>query len=172
MGCSSRPLPCLCPPRVQGKAPQAPIQREGERWGRSGGTPSHLSLGRVHSQPQEAILLPPGFPRGSDGKESTCSEGDLSSVSALGRSPENRMATHSSILSWRIPWTEEPGRLQSVGLHRVWHDWATNTFTFQVNGRALRWGVPYGSSLPGALLLTQFFKLPDPPSAHASALLI
>ena len=32
------------------------------------------------------------------------------------------MATHSSILTWRIPWTEEPGKLQSVGLRRVRHD--------------------------------------------------
>ena len=32
------------------------------------------------------------------------------------------MATHSSILAWRIPWTEEPGRLQAVGSHRVGHD--------------------------------------------------
>ena len=39
------------------------------------------------------------------------------------------MATHSSILAWRIPWTEEPGGLQSVGSQRVGHDWATNTFT-------------------------------------------
>ena len=35
------------------------------------------------------------------------------------------MATHSSILAWKIPWTEEPGRLQFMGLQRVWHDWAT-----------------------------------------------
>ena len=35
---------------------------------------------------------------------------------------EEGMATHSSILAWRIPWTEEPGRLQSIGLHRVGHD--------------------------------------------------
>ena len=34
------------------------------------------------------------------------------------------MATHSSILAWRIPWTEEPGGLQSVGSHRVGHDWS------------------------------------------------
>ena len=34
------------------------------------------------------------------------------------------MATHSSILAWKIPWTEEPGRQQSVGLQRVRHDWA------------------------------------------------
>ena len=37
------------------------------------------------------------------------------------------MATHSSILAWRIPWTEEPGGLQSMGSQRIRHDWATNT---------------------------------------------
>ena len=35
---------------------------------------------------------------------------------------EKSMATHSSILAWRIPWTEEPGRLQSMSLQRVGHD--------------------------------------------------
>ena len=35
---------------------------------------------------------------------------------------EESMATHSSILTWRIPWTEEPGGLQSIGSHRVGHD--------------------------------------------------
>ena len=43
---------------------------------------------------------------------------------------EKRMATHSSTLVWRIPWTEEPGGLQSMGLQRVKHDWVTNTFNF------------------------------------------
>ena len=43
---------------------------------------------------------------------------------------EEGMATHSSILAWRIPWTEEPGRLQFTGLQRVRQDRATNTFTF------------------------------------------
>ena len=38
---------------------------------------------------------------------------------------EKEMATHSSPLAWKIPWTEEPGRLQSMGLQRVGHDWAT-----------------------------------------------
>ena len=38
---------------------------------------------------------------------------------------EKNMATHFSILAWRIPWTEEPGGLQSVGSQRVRHDWAT-----------------------------------------------
>ena len=41
---------------------------------------------------------------------------------------EKGMATHSSILRWRIPWTEEPGRLQSMGSQRVGHDCMTKTF--------------------------------------------
>ena len=41
---------------------------------------------------------------------------------------EKGMATHSSILAWKIPWTEEPGLLQSKGSQRVRHDWATNTW--------------------------------------------
>ena len=35
---------------------------------------------------------------------------------------EEGMATHSSILAWRLPWTEEPGRLQPIGSHRVRHE--------------------------------------------------
>ena len=42
---------------------------------------------------------------------------------------EKEMATHSSILAWKIPWTEAPGRLQSMGLQKVRHDWATSLFT-------------------------------------------
>jgi len=40
----------------------------------------------------------------------------------MGCALEEGMATHSSILAWRIPWTEEPGGLQSIGLHRVGYD--------------------------------------------------
>ena len=45
-------------------------------------------------------------------------------VRSLGREDplEKEMVTHSSILDWRIPWTEKPGRLQSMGLQRVGHD--------------------------------------------------
>ena len=39
---------------------------------------------------------------------------------------EKEMSTHSSILAWKIPWMEEPGRLQSMGLQRVGHNWATS----------------------------------------------
>ena len=43
---------------------------------------------------------------------------------------EKTIATHSSFLAWRIPWTEELGGLQSLGSQNVGHDWMTNTFTF------------------------------------------
>ena len=43
---------------------------------------------------------------------------------------EKEMATHSSILAWRIPWTEQPGRPQSMQSQRVSHDWVTDTFFF------------------------------------------
>ena len=42
---------------------------------------------------------------------------------------KKEMATHSNVLAWRIPWTEEPGRLQSMVLQRVRHDWVTNSCT-------------------------------------------
>ena len=47
---------------------------------------------------------------------------------------EKRTATHSSVLAWRISWTEEPGALQSMGSQRVRHDWATNTSSIGENG--------------------------------------
>ena len=43
---------------------------------------------------------------------------------------EKEMATHSSTLAWKIPWTEEPGGLQSMGLQRVRHGWATSLSLF------------------------------------------
>ena len=42
---------------------------------------------------------------------------------------EKQMATHSSILAWKISWTEEPGGVQSMGSQRLEHDWAANTYT-------------------------------------------
>ena len=75
------------------------------------------------------------------------------------------MATHSSTLAWKIPWTEEPSRLQSMGSRRVRHDWATSlslfTFTFTFHFHALEkakathssilaWRIP-GAEEPGGL---------------------
>ena len=76
------------------------------------------------------ILSSRAFPGGSDGKEFACNAEDPGSIPGLVGPLEKEMATHSSLLAWRIPWTREPGGLQSIGLQRVRHDRATNTFTF------------------------------------------
>ena len=63
------------------------------------------------------------FPDGSDGKQSaSCDAGDPGSIPGSGRPLEKGIATHSGILTWRIPWTEEPGGLQSMELQGVRHD--------------------------------------------------
>ena len=58
-------------------------------------------------------------------KESACDEGDLGQSMSQEDPLEKGMATHSSILAWRIPWTEEPGGLQSMWSQRVGHDRVT-----------------------------------------------
>ena len=57
-----------------------------------------------------------GFPGGSDGRKSAYNVGDLGLIPGSGRPLEKGMATHSSILACKIPWTEEPGRLQFMEL--------------------------------------------------------
>ena len=66
-----------------------------------------------------------GFPGGSEVKASDCKQKTW--VQSLGQEDplETETATHSSILTWRIPWMEEPGGLQSVGSQRVGHNLAT-----------------------------------------------
>ena len=69
------------------------------------------------------------------------------------------MASHSSTLAWKIPWTEEPGRLQSMRSLRVGHDWATSLLTFHfhalekemaTHSSILAWRIP-GTGEPGGL---------------------
>ena len=59
---------------------------------------------------------------GACGKESICSAGDQGSISGREDPLEKEIATYSSILAWRIPWTEEPGGLESIGSHSAGHD--------------------------------------------------
>ena len=82
-------------------------------------------------------------------------------VWSLGREDplEKEKATHPSILAWRIPWTEEPGRLQCVGQHRVGRDWATNTFTFTLCGIL----TPCPEAEPAPLALEGEGLSPGPP---------
>ena len=57
-----------------------------------------------------------GFPGLSDGKASACNTGDTGLIPGSVRSLEKEMATHYSILAWRMPWMEKPGRLESMGV--------------------------------------------------------
>ena len=63
-----------------------------------------------------------GFPDGSDGTEPDCNAGDLGSILGSGRSAGEGNGNHSSVLVWRIPWTEESGGLQSMRSQRVRRD--------------------------------------------------
>ena len=72
-------------------------------------------------------LISMGFPGGPNSKESACNTGDPCSILDWGDPLEKGMTTHSSILAQRIPWTREPGGLQSTGSQRVRHNWVTNT---------------------------------------------
>ena len=70
-------------------------------------------------------LFKGSFPVGTSGKEPTCQcRRHETQVQSLGQKDllEKEMATHYNIFAWRIPWTEDPGRLQSLGLHRVRHN--------------------------------------------------
>ena len=95
-----------------------------------------------------------GFPGSPAGKESACNAGDMDSIPGWGRyidmcvcvvcvcmrlpwwlrdqeDPlEKEMATHSSILAWRILWTKEPGGLQSMGSQRAGQDRVSDTHTY------------------------------------------
>ena len=65
------------------------------------------------------------FPGGSGGKASACNAGDPGQSLDWKDPLEKEMATHFSTFAWKIPWTQEPGRLQSMGSQRVGHDLVT-----------------------------------------------
>ena len=71
---------------------------------------------------------------------------------------EKKMATHSNTLAWRIPWTEEPGRLQSMGSQRVGQDCVTKFHFSMKRIRHMHTGIPYPLDLPSMAL----------PQAHPS----
>ena len=84
-------------------------------------TPNFLSLEIARA------YLSMAFPGGSVVKNPPANAGDAGNAGSIPRSrrsPEGEMATHSSILALKTPWTEEPDRLQPIGLQRAGHDWA------------------------------------------------
>ena len=71
--------------------------------------------GTLKSSPVATSASYKGLPQWFSGKEFACSAGHPSSISGSERSPGGGHGTHSMTLAWRIPWTEEPGELQSIG---------------------------------------------------------
>ena len=94
---------------------------------------SHLTVQWLRTAHQLATILwvrnldgaQLGFPGDSDGKESACNARGRSSISGLGRPFGEGTGNPLPYLAWRRPWTEEPVRLQSMGLQRVGNDWVT-----------------------------------------------
>ena len=80
------------------------------------------SLILFRKQVEELLYMSLDFPSSSNGKESACSVGDLGSIPGLDNPLGRELATHSSILTWKIPWTEEPGELQFMELQTVRYD--------------------------------------------------
>ena len=76
-----------------------------------------------------------GLPDGSDGKNPPAMQNTWVWFLCWADPLEKGMTTHSSILAWNIPWTEEPGGLQSMGWQRVRQDWATIIFTWWLQTR-------------------------------------
>ena len=86
---------------------------------------------------------------------SACNTEDLGLIPGSGRSTGEGHRIHSSILAWEIQWTEEPGGLQSIGLHRVGHDWTTKTqHTYLLCSRSKK-GVQFSFPFLIALLAKQ-----------------
>ena len=97
-----------------------------------------------------------GLPRWLSGKESPISAGNVSSVPGSEISPAGGNVNLFQYSCLRIPWTEEPGDLQSTELQRVGHIWATNTFTFSISTSSL---APHPTEYPIQLF---FYMLPLP----------
>ena len=84
---------------------------------------------------QQQYLIVKGFLGGASGKEHPCQCRSCKRLSSslAGKDPwAEGMATHSGILAWRIPWTEKPGGLQSIGLQRVSQTWLSTHAYFVV----------------------------------------
>ena len=113
----------------QSQGPPGTEQTHGKGFGVQGQTQLIVG-GSAGSCPHSLLLSGPrrGFPGGTVVKNPPVGAGDTEAqVRSLGRDDplEKTMATHSSILAWRITWTVEPGGLQSMGSQRVGHDCAT-----------------------------------------------
>ena len=114
--------------------------------------PSPGDLSNLGIEPRSPALQVDYLPAEPQGKPSASLE-----VSKL-KGSLRQMATHSSILAWKIPWIEEPGGLQFIESHRVWHYWAQMQHNLSTNHDYLQ-GVGF------LIIFTSFFIFPTPISS-------
>ena len=91
--------------------------------------------------------------------------------------PEKAMAPHSSTLAWKIPWMEEPGRLQSMGSLRVGHDWETSLSLFTFMHWRRKWQptpvfLPGGSQGQGSLVGCRLWGRTELDTTEAAAAVV
>ena len=124
---SLRPIPFLCSNTIVNKQSGAILKFHGFWYHEY----DVLNYGTVHSTLERNHHYFPPILSGSEVKASTWNAEDLGSIPESGRSPWRRKWQPTPVLlAWRIPWWEEPGRLQSIGLQRVGHDWVTSLHFF------------------------------------------
>ena len=116
-----------------------------------------MAFGHRGPFPGDLICITLTFPDGSDVKNLPTMRETWVQFLGWEDPLEKRMAIHSSILAWRIPWTEEPSGLQSTGSQRVRHNWAPNTSLHFIvekkmatHSSLLAWRTP-GMGEPGGL---------------------
>ena len=105
------------------------------------------------------------LPGGSEDKASACHARDLGSIPGLGRSPGEGNGNLLSILAWRTPWTEEPSGLQSTGLQRVGHNWASSLhlkILWHCLSLGLEWKLTISSLVYFSFYLHAFHKCLSP----------
>ena len=127
----------------------------GFKW-KSGAMGSPLAPPHRSHPVSEDPTVTRGFPGGSVVKNPLSSVGDSGCFFKpwSGRSPRVGSSNHSSILAYRIPWTEKPGRLQSMGTQRVGHNWThTHTHTHMC------WNRTQGCLIPRPVGQSSFFLL-------------
>ena len=88
-------------------------------WGRWAGLAGSRENPRPRPLPSLTEMWNFGLPHGSVGKESICNEGDMGLIPGSGRSLEEGMAIHSSILAWEILWTKEPVRFHGIAKNQT-----------------------------------------------------
>ena len=122
------------------------------RWYRSGDNTLKTNTFKQQFSPLATLELPRVIPRGAFFKRPVLDpsprDTHLGIKDGQWHFSEKAMAPHSSTLAWKIPWTEEPGGLQSMGSLRVGHDWATSLSLFTFMHWRTKWQ-PTPVFLPG-----------------------